>query len=587
MLLDYNNKQVVLIEERGESFIDIQDNCHFNLCVRLRGGNYEVPYISLPILIKTLKSIDYTINKTQKLIDYHNNLKAERKLLESLKLGNDVFMENAECKEIITYLKEQENIIKKNCKKFKGFFGNQVDTIIFGIIGKRIVIGNDIGTGKTLTSIMIAKFLMERRGAKKTLILLPASLAKNFYNDYQTYFKDGRMMLISSEAKKKRPDLYKTFKTTPRIKFLITNYEKCLFDYEDLKTLKPDVLIVDEFHKMKNFKDAKRSANFFRMVSKFWRPEYRYPMSGTPIENRMFDLYPVFKLLDDGKILGGEKFFDINFIEYDEITFRVYHSKHNYSVVTKQVPVGFKHHNFVKKLISPFVIRKKLDLPAGIYKKNVMITPSKPLLEAMRRHTLEEGNASAKYYAQRQFLCDTMRGDYADNPKFDELENIITQTRSKIVIFSFFKCSIYAIEKWLTERGYGCVTCQGGDGKDAFDAVRDFVDDDTKKCLVTTDKINFGHNIQEAQIVIEWEKPINPTTTMQRAGRCYRAGQTKDVHVFSFIVKKTVEENIFEAVNRKEDIINKIIEPLSVGDSDTSLDEMCENIEQEMINTFK
>ena len=585
MILSYNNNQIILTEEPGESFLKLQDNCDFNLCVRLRKKKYEVPYIALPIVQKTLAKIGYPATLDDSLRQHHKEFLKIRELLVSLK-ENTYDINDPMISEIVSYIKEKEVEIRAVCPTFKGFYGNQIDTIIYGVIGKRIVIGNDIGTGKTLTSIMIAKFLMERRNAGRTLILLPASLATNFYQDYNKYFTDKKMMLISDQTKKKRESLYQTFKTTKRLDFLITNYEKCNFDYEMLKEQVFDVLIVDEFHKMKNFKEAKRSANFFKMVSDNWKPTYRYPMSGTPIENRLFDIYPVFKLLDDGMVLGGENFFESNFVKYEEQTFRVYTSPKKFYLVSKLAPVGFKHHSFVKKLIAPYVIKKKLELPAGLYKYDVRIEPTKEFLEKYEEVKRSEFNASAKYHAVRQFLCDTERAGWVNNPKFDELENIITQTDSKIVIFSFFKCSIRALKKWLTERGYGCITCMGGDGTDALDVVNTFKADPNLRCLITTDKINFGHNIQEAKIIIEWEKPIKPTTTMQRIGRSYRAGQDSDVHAYSFVVNKTVEEIIYDQLAVKKEVIEKVIEELSDGNSDSDLDCMMKEIERGVLKRF-
>lgn len=585
MIIGFEKNQIVVVEEPGESFLKLQDNSEFNLCPRLRNKQYQVPYIALPILKKAIKSAGYPIKFKPELKEFHSKFLEKRELLCSLK-DNSYDINDPKIAEIVTFIKKTEDEIKKRFKKFTGFYGNQIDTIIYGIIGERIVIGNDIGTGKTLTSIMIAKFLMEKRNAGRTIILLPASLATNFYDDYNKFFNDKQMMLVSGQTKKKRISMYQEFKTTPRLKFLITNYEKCNFDYELLKELSFDVIIVDEFHKMKNFKEAKMSSNFFKMVARNWKPTYRYPMSGTPIENRLFDIYPIFKLLDDGMILGGENFFESNFVEYEEQSFRVYTSAEKYYLITKEVAVGFRHHSFVKKLIAPYIIKKKLDLPVGLYKQDILIQPTKAFLKKYDEVKMSEFNASAKYHAVRQFLCDTEREGWKDNPKFDELENILMQTDSKVIIFSFFKCSIAAISKWLDAKGYGFITCMGGDGQDALDVVNKFKSSPGMRCLITTDKINYGHNIQDAKIIVEWEKPIKPTTSDQRFGRAYRSGQTQDVHTYSFVVMKTVEEIIYNQIQIKKDVIEKVIESLSDGSSESELDAMVAEMQKEILRKF-
>jgi len=597
MLISYNHKnnQLVLKEESGESFISLQNRCGFNLCPKLRNGSFQVPFISLPVVLKGLKELKYPSKFTRELKDYYKKYNNWRAYLSKLK-DRAYNQDDTKVMKILDYIKTVEVEINDRFKslynkEFK-FYSNQVETIVYGIIGKKIVIGNDIGTGKTLTSLVIAKYLIKYENVKKILIMLPASLVKNFYKDYLKFFDDTQMLMVSTQTKAKRKTLYENFLVNSQYKFLITNYEKCNFDAEHLIRLNFDAIIVDEFHRMKNFMSAKRSINFFKMIDK-WNPRFRYPMSGTPIENKLFDLYPVFKLLDDGKVLGGQRFFDNNFVEYTEKTYPLYiYGKNKPPLIkTELVATGFKNHRFIQDLIKPYIIKKKLDLPVACYKKDVEIYPSNKFIDHYRWVKQQFNNKSAQYAAARQFLCDTSRHNWFDNPKYEELENIITQTSSKVIIFSFFKCSISAIASHLDNIGYKYVTCMGGDGTDAFDVVREFEKNPEIKALITTDKINFGHNIQSAKIVIEWEKPIKPTITMQRVGRAYRAGQTEDVHLYSFVVKGTVEDIIQHQWLSKKEVIDKVIESLGTDSLDDSLDDILKkldtDIEKEVLNKFE
>ena len=586
MKLDFDEttKQIMVTEDENESLLSVQDSTRYTLCSKLKNGVYRIPYIAYPIITKIIKANGYKLETTEKMKKFHADFINRRKLLESLK-NREYDISSGGLDDVVEFMNRQRDIIGKNVKGFS-FYGNQIDSIIYGIVGRRVVIANDIGTGKTLVSIVIAKYLMERLGFGKTVILLPASLAKNFYQDYKKFYHDGQMMFISSEQASRRSDMYQMFKTHEGLKFLVTNYEKCRVDYERLKNLSFDIVIVDEFHRMKHFKEAQMSKNFFDLAQNVWRPKAVFPMSGTPIENRLFDIYPVFKLIDDGMILGGERFFEANFIEFVTQRLRL-KTRYGVRVVEKQIPVGFKNHNYVKSLIAPYVIRKKLDLPAGLYTHDVMIEPDRKFMAEYERVRLSYEEGTKRYHAVRQFLCDTSREGYDDNPKFEYLENIVSQTSSKVVIFSFYKCSIHAIEKWLNEHGYKCITCMGGDGTDAFDVIRRFKDDPDMKCLITTDKINYGHNIQFAKIVIEWEKPIKPTTSMQRIGRCYRSGQNDDVHAYSFTTMGTVEQVIHEQLELKKDVIEKVIESLSDGSSDTALADIVKDIERKVVDSLK
>lgn len=591
MQLGYNEKnhQITITEEPGEQFLTVQDKCTYNLCARFRNSQYEVPFISLPILISRLKEIKYPIKFSDDLKSKYDLYTDNRKRLSELK-ERKYTAADEDVKQILNFILECELHIKerffKLYKKEFQYYGNQIETIVYGIIGERIIIGNDIGTGKTLTAITISKYLMKYGYVNKCLMMMPASLVENFYSDYNKFFGDGEMIKITTEVAKKRDVLYQTFRGSTKLKTLVTNYEKCNFDVHHLCRLKFDMVVVDEFHKMKNFISAQRSINFFKLIQNDWKPRYRYPMSGTPIENKLFDLYPIFKLLDDGKILGGQKFFDANFVKYEEkeTPFRV-KGYDKYLFKTELVATGFKNHKYVKNLIAPYIIKKKLDLPVKCYMKDVFIDIPVKFRQKYIDYK-KQFVGSAAYVAARQFLCDTSRGGWEDNPKFELLEDIVTQTSHKVIIFTFFKCGVDAISRKMKQLGYEVITCMGGDGQDALKVVQEFNRNPNIKGLITTDKINYGQNIQSARIVIEWDKPIKPSITMQRAGRAYRSGQDHDVHVYSFVTRGTVEEIIHKNWEAKKDLIEKVIESLGDESCDVNLDQIVSDLESSIMKEF-
>jgi non-specific serine/threonine protein kinase len=564
MILDYANDQIILQEEKNENFLKIQDNSDFVFCHRLRRGKYHVPFVSLPILIKTLKKIKYPIRPTQALKDHLEAFKKYRQMLQDIKDGKT---NNPEVQKIYHFCEQME--------KEYGFklYDLQKETIAFGVLGQTDIIANEIGTGKTLCAIMIGMYLKSIKKIDRCLILLPASLVGNFKDDYEKFFGKAGLMTISTQTKAKREQLYRDFKVSKSTTFLLTNFEKCLYDYNFLKSIKFDMVVVDEFHVMKNFISAQRSINFFEMLEKYWIPKYRIPMSGTPIENRLFDLFPIMKFLDGGKILGGQKFFETNFIEYKEFFFKV-----KGVLFREEKPVDFKNHDFLKNLIRPITIRKKLNLPVALYKKIIKIEPSKEILDKISELKMLADSPAKRYHAIRQFLCDTNREGIDDNPKLAELENIFMQTSEKILIFSFYKCSIRKIAEFLESKGYRGLTCSGDDKKDPFEVVKEFKTNPDLKFLVTTDKINYGHNIQCAKIVIEWELPLKPTVSKQRFGRAYRSGQDQNVLAFSFVTMKTVEETIYKQYMQKCILIEEVIETLDFEISEDDENEIEKNV---------
>lgn len=574
----YLNK-IAIDLEKNENFIKLQDSTYYNLCYEFQNGHYLVPYVSLPILMHIAKKVGYRIALSDTLKKYYSEKTGKRQILERVKTLQSLQEPNLD---ISPKVSEAIQDIQK-LHSYSLINGQDVSAA-FVMMGKRVIIANDIGTGKTITVNTAAKSLIRLGEVKKVLVMLPAALVKNYYNDYVKFFgKQGVIYIKKYLNKDKRKEEYRKFISNPNVNFLIVNYDKCNFDYEELKSLKVDMLIVDEFHNMKNFLFAKRSIQFFDLVIKYWKPEYRVPMSGTPIENQLFDLFPVFKLIDGGHILGGMKFFQENFVEYKDVYMKLYSKRTgDYFTKVERKAVGFKNEDYLHKLIKPLIIRKKLKLPVNKYPQDILIDPTKEMLEKYEEiKLLNKTNPSKAYHEARQFLCDTNRNGYKDNPKIEEMENIISQTDEKFVIFSFYKCTIFMLEEYFKNRGDKTLSIHGDESRDALDTIKEFEKSDAR-FLLCTDKVNFGQNIQFCRYMIQWEKPLKPTTEEQREGRLYRTGQQNDVHIYSFVVSDTVEERIYDMFNAKKDIIKNVIETLN----DKELKKIEAEIEKEVMKEF-
>ena len=551
MKLDFFQNQIIISESESENFLHLQDLTTFNLCFRLRNKKYEIPLIALPILLSVCKKANFKVEFSDKLKEQITIMKTNRKTLEELKEGKYTSL-GSRLSRITKFIIETE--------QKHGFLltPSQRETVIFGIYGRKILIANYIGTGKTITANMIAKYFIHIGVVSKILILVPASLVKNFYNDYIKFFGNSGIMMIGKETKKARLNLYTKFKNIDKFNFLVTNYEKCLFDYEELKVLNFEMVIVDEFHKLKNFLFAKRSENFFKLINEQWNPKIRIPMSGTPIENKLFDLYPIFKLISGGSLLGGQKFFESNFVEYKTFYFKIeYKGRKILKLETRAV--GFKNLKFLINLAKPYIIRKKLHLPVGKYENTILIDSTKSFLDEIDKIKKLTPSGSTRYHRVRQFICSPDREGYKENQKLEELNNILSQTDEKVVIFSFYLCSVETISKFLNEKKIKYLIISGKTKEDPLDTIRKFSTEDYK-VLICTDKINAGHNIQVATILVEYEFPMKPSTSQQRIGRIYRKGQLSDVKVFSFVMKNTVEEKIYDLYQSKKDLIEQAIE---------------------------
>lgn len=617
MKLSLYQNRILIHLEKSESFLAIQDSTKFNLCYEYVDGHYTVPYVCFPLLHDIAKKLKYQLELTPTFDKYYRQTTAKRLYLFKLKgqskltklnvssrgttvPNGSASTDDANCKFLSAASIPELGDSDPNCylndelydaiKEIQAEYGYELTpeqevSVAYSIIGKRIIVANGIGTGKTITINTVGKLLLKFKQVNKVLIMLPSALVKNYVEDYIKFFGNKGILSVSSTmTPKKREDLYHKFMVTTNINFLVVNYDKCNFDYELLQKLKIDMLIVDEFHNMKNFLTAKRSQNFFELVTKFWKPKFRYPMSGTPIENKLFDLFPIFKLIDGGYMLGGDKFFSENFVKYENVNIPIWSKRiQKYTIRIEKKAIGFKNEGYLNKLIRPLIIRKNLRLKTGCYPVDIMLDPSTELLEKyeeIKKNYI--GQSSKAYHAVRQFLCDPSLNGYSKNAKLDKFQEIIEQTDEKFVIFSFYKCTIRMLEAWLAEHGHCSFKITGDESEDPFTTIQKFRRS-TARFLIATDKINYGQNIQFCRYMVQWEKSMKPTTEEQRIGRLYRTGQENDVHIYTFTTKNTVEERIFDNFQAKKDVIKGIIDPLN----DVKMKEIEDLIEREVMKEFK
>jgi len=560
MILDYANNQLVVIEEKKERLINLHDKTSFILCERIREGKFEIPFVAFPILKAAIAKAGYSLSLTDNLKNELVKVSKKRNVLLRLRKS----LEGINHPQVTEIVRMTQILAKAG-----GFqmTQEQLETVVFGVIGQRVLIGNEIGTGKTLTVNMIAKVLIQMGLVKKVGIFVPASLITNFEKDYIKFFGNSGVITVRKQTKEKRTEIYRKFHQNPNLNFLITNFEKCNYDFEVLQKLKLDMICVDEFHNMRNFEGAQRSINFFKLIQDFWKPKFRFPMTGTPIENGLFDLYATFKLLDDGNILGGQRYFENNFVVYKPVYFK----RNGRTVFGGDKCVGFKHKELLKDMIRPYVIRKQLKLPVDLYINHIPLDLPNSYVAKIKKIIEDVKGGSARYHAIRQFLNVSSREGLTENIKHDAVLDICNQTSEKVLIFSFYKCTLPSLSEFLEANGHKCMTYCGEDTKlDALTVIDNFEKSDAK-CLIVTDKMNYGANIQFARIVIQYDLPMKPTIFFQRSGRCYRTGQTKDVHVYSMYFTDSVEETIKENLERKEEVLREIFFKLDSSKRDDLL----------------
>ena len=186
----------------------------------------------------------------------------------------------------------------------------QIDGIAFAASVGRAVLADDMGLGKTIQGIGVAELLARETGIQKVLVICPTSLKSQWRNEIER-FSDRTSQLVLGSASK-RAEQYDNENY-----FTVCNYEQVLRDLPAIERVKWDLIILDEAQRIKNW-EAKTTNTVKRLKSRF-----ALVLSGTPLENRLEELFSVVQFIDDRRLgpafcfLNRHRVVDKKWISYD------------------------------------------------------------------------------------------------------------------------------------------------------------------------------------------------------------------------------------------------------------------------------
>jgi hypothetical protein len=276
--------------------------------------------------------------KGKAINNVHKLLKCVRKLESS---GHDVII-YPDAAEYIDFLLHKERLdhlvkeirknpadhpLRKSLLKAE-LLPYQLDGVAFAAGAGRAVLADDMGLGKTIQGIGVAEFLSVESDVKKVLIVCPTSLKSQWRSEIHRFStKDCRIILgsASQRARQYENDCFYT----------ICNYEQVLRDHQYIDEIQWDLIILDEGQRIKNWQ-AKTS-----QMIKSLRSRFALVLSGTPLENRLDDLFSVVEFVDDRRLGPSFCFFN---------THRV--------VDEKGKLLGYKNLDKLRERLSPILLRR-------------------------------------------------------------------------------------------------------------------------------------------------------------------------------------------------------------------------------------
>jgi len=426
----------------------------------------------------------------------------------------------------------------------------QLDGIAFAAGAGRAVLADEMGLGKTIQGVGAAEILARDAEVKKVLVICPASLKSQWRNEIHR-FCDRDVQLVGGAARDRSGQYAND------CFFTICNYEQVLRDILAIERVKWDLIVLDEGQRIKNWA-AKTTA-----VVKSLKSRFALVLSGTPLENRLDDLYSVVQFIDDRRLGPGFRFFN------------------KYRMVDEKGKVlGYKNLAELRETLKPVLLRRtrdsvKLELPPrtveivriastdeqlelhGTHMQIVASIVQKKYISEMDLLRLQRALLMCRMAADSTFLVNKQAPGYSTKLEhLDELlERLFEEQDRKVVLFSEWTTMLELIEPLVEKRGLDFVRLDGSvPQKQRQERVHKFQTDAECKLFLTTNAGSVGLNLQAANTVINVDLPWNPAVLEQRIARAHRMGQTQSVQVYVLVSDGTIEENLLATIAAKKDL---------------------------------
>jgi superfamily II DNA or RNA helicase len=458
-------------------------------------------------------------------------LEYERKLLAKLRGGHDPL----------------DGVLKTKLLPY------QTRGAIFAACRGRVVLADDMGLGKTVQALAAAELLRRRKGIEKVLVVAPASVKYQWKTEIEK-FSDLSAQVIDGSLPR-RQQLY----ASPAF-FNLTSYELVLKDVSYIHELKPDLIILDEAQRIRNWITA--TARTIKQL----KSRYAFVLTGTPLENKLEELFSVVEFIDGRRLGPAFRFLQEHRME-DE----------------KGHLLGYRGLDRIHAQLEPVLLRRtrkevltelpeRTDQIFRVPMTDEQAAPYGEQSEILSRlmHKWERQGWLSEIDLRRitcclqnmRMLCDsTFLFDKQTNysPKLEEFREIIRELaleeNRKVVVFSEYERMTHLAGEELGKLGIGCVSLHGGvPSRKRGDLIEKFRHDPQCKVFLSTDAGGVGLNLQAASAVVNFEPPWNPARLEQRIGRVHRLGQSRSVHVIHLLTTGSIEERVWETLQRKKSL---------------------------------
>ena len=431
----------------------------------------------------------------------------------------------------------------------------QMRGALFAAYRGRCILGDDMGLGKTVQTLAAIELLAQDRGIERVLVVAPASVKYQWETEIRKY-TDRPVQVIEGgnqarRAQYRQPTFYR-----------LINYEQVLRDLDELNAWHPDLIVLDEAQRIKNW-EAKVS----RAVKKL-RSRHAVVLTGTPLENKLEELYSIVQFVDDRRLGPAFQFL------------------HEHRVLDAEGKLlGYRNLNKIREKLEPILLRRtpRPRCSAAAARTCTDSTVYVELTEAQHGPYADQQATLARLIAKKylsevdrrrilcclanlRMLCDSTflyDKQTSVSPKLDELAELLPELviegGHKVVVFSQWEQMLHQAAAVLDRLQVAFVLLHGGvPGKDRRALLERFRTDPECRVFLSTDAGGTGLNLQAADTVINLEVPWNPAVLEQRIARVHRMGQHRPVRVINLVTRASIEERVMKTIAQKRSLFDGV-----------------------------